>query len=182
MSRGKTSKKKLIVFPSECHLFLPQLMFLFFCVWDPDSCQRLVFFGRGEGMTSTGVVITMRTLLSPDYTGSGRGEKMWRKMGVAFLKNIWNISIWKCHHTWSGFTSKLSLEQKQMKPHYYGSGVSCESGSAHGENPSSTVHRKWLIGVELLAWVCALLKQGADSSGWLTLMLAFPCSKPSTDC
>lgn len=55
------------------------------CVYGtPLSCQRLVFFGSEEGMTSTGVVITMRTLLSPDYTDSGKKE-MWRKSckGVA---------------------------------------------------------------------------------------------------
>jgi hypothetical protein len=37
----------------------------------------------------------------------------------------------------------------------------------------STVHRKWLIGVELLAWVCTLFKQGSAYSGWLSARLAF---------
>lgn len=36
----------------------------------PRSHARALFFGREDRMTSTGVVITMRTLLSPDYTDS----------------------------------------------------------------------------------------------------------------
>lgn len=74
--------KNIDVFLSstECHLFLPWLLFPpFFCVWDPDSCQRVVFFGREDGVTSTGVVITMRTLLSPDYAGSRRNREKGRK-------------------------------------------------------------------------------------------------------
>lgn len=52
--------------PCEHHLLLP-----LFCAYrSPLSCQRLVFFGRDGGLTSTGVVITMRTLLSPDYIDS----------------------------------------------------------------------------------------------------------------
>lgn len=70
----------LFLSSTECHLFLPWLLFPpFFCVWDPDSCQRVVFFGREDGVTSTGVVITMRTLLSPDYAGSRRNREKGRK-------------------------------------------------------------------------------------------------------
>lgn len=75
---------------------MPRLLFPhFFCVWDPDSCQRVVFFGREDGVTSTGVVITMRTLLSPDYAGSRRKrEKERKKMwGVPLKYEIYVLKL-----------------------------------------------------------------------------------------
>lgn len=67
---------------------------LFLCMGQ-DSCQRVVFFGREEGMTSTGVVITMRTLLRPDCTDSGKkcgGEKKEPK-GVAVKYEIYEFKL-----------------------------------------------------------------------------------------
>lgn len=66
---------------------------LFFCVWDPLSCQRVVFFGREEGMTSTGVVITMRTLLNPDYTDFLVEKKKKRKSKSKKVEKIlWGVA------------------------------------------------------------------------------------------
>lgn len=73
-----------------------------FCAYGtPLSWQSLVFFGREDRMTSTGVVITMRTLLSPDYTDSStKKSNNMEKIQKGVAREICKNPQWKSYLMW----------------------------------------------------------------------------------